>query len=120
MASVLSSLPSCTTVPTASGVVAADVDTSVELESGSESDCEHTCDYPGSTDQPLLYKSEMQVIEYIGGYIVQKLHWKKAINCEECYSALVSDKQSVFVKEKQLRGLRSAAHTITGAVSISH
>ena len=68
---------------------------------GSESDSEHSCDDASNAFQPLLYKSEMQVIGYVGGYIVRKLHWKKTIYCESCFSALVSDKQSMFVKEKQ-------------------
>ena len=100
VASVLGSSSSSTTLPSASAVAAADADAILELEPCVDSDCEPICDSAGNANQ-LLYKSEMQVISYVGGYIVRKLHCKKIIGCEDCYSVLVSDKQSMFVKEKQ-------------------
>ena len=100
MASVLGSASSSTTLPTTSAVAAADANATVELEPCVDSDCEPTFDDAGNANQ-LLYKSEMQVIGYVGGYIVRKPHYKNVIGCGDCYSALVSDKHSLFVKEKQ-------------------
>lgn len=71
------------------------------LQSEPESDEEDEDDLTEVVENYHLFTSEIQAISYVGGYIVQKLQWKKKINCDECVAALVSSVSSKFVQLKQ-------------------